>query len=189
MQRQKETAEGVENVSLEELVNESRTDEQAYSELIARTLPLIKRIAAIYQQSPADCDDLVSEGILGLLMAIKTYSPDKGAKFTTYACKCARNRMLNAVKKASAIRKNEDYTEEITVRDNISPEKIVINRELLAEVFSESCIKMSPREKDVLSLYLLGYSYDNIAKALKINRKAVDNALARVRQKLRTKLS
>lgn len=172
----------------EELCRLAVTDEAAYSELLSRYLPSVRRAAAIYQQSPADRDDLVSEGILGLMAAVKTFSPDKGAKFSTYALVCANRRILNSLKKISRIKGNEDYSDEPEPDANPSPEKIVLDREYISEIFAEvSSNSFSELEQSVLNLYLSGEPYDNIAGMLKIDRKAVDNALARVRRKLRRK--
>lgn len=171
----------------DELLASAQSDDGAYSELISRYLPSIRRIAAIYEKSPADRDDLVSEGILGLMSAVKTYSPDKGASFSTYAGVCANNRMLNALKKAQRIQGREGSFEEINASSGSSPEKIVIDREALREVFSEVESNLTELEREVFTLYLQGVSYDETAKVLGIDKKSVDNALARVRRKLRRK--
>lgn len=170
----------------DELLKALPDDDGAYSELISRYLPSIRRIAAIYQKSPADRDDLVSEGILGLMNAVRTYSSDKGASFSTYAGVCANNRMLNALKKQQRIQGRESF-EEINADSGMSPEKIAIDREALREIFSEVDSNLTELEREVFTLYLAGVSYDETAKLLEIDKKSVDNALARVRRKLRRK--
>ena len=171
----------------DELLRIVSEDEGAYSELISRYLPSIRRIAAIYKTSPADRDDLVSEGILGLMNAVRTYTPEKGASFSTYANVCANNRILNALKKSQRIQGREGSFEEINASSGSSPEKIVIDREALREVFSEVESNLTELEREVFTLYLSGVSYDETAKLLEIDKKSVDNALARVRRKLRRK--
>ena len=171
----------------DELLKSAATDEDAYSELISRHLPSIRRLAAIYKTSPADRDDLISEGILGLMSAIKSYSPDKGASFATYAGVCANNRIINALKKQQRIQGREGSFEEITAETHLSPEKIVLDREALREVFSEIETNLSELEREFFWLYLEGASYNETAKLLGVDYKTVDNALARVRRKLRRK--
>ena len=171
----------------DELLKLAATDDEAYSELISRHLPSIRRLAAIYKTSPADRDDLVSEGILGLMNAINTYSPEKGASFGTYAGVCANNRIINALKKQQRIRGREGSFEEIRAETTLNPEKIVLDREVLREVFSEIETNLSDLEREVFGLYLAGVSYEETAKLLGIDYKSVDNALARVRRKLRRK--
>lgn len=161
--------------------------ERAYSELISRYLPSVRRLASLYSRTSADRDDLVSEGILGLMNAVRTYCKGKGASFSTYASVCINNRMLTALKKSAAIYRREEPLDDADGRGGASPEKIVIDREALSEIFSEISENLSQMEKQVFSMYLGGESYEKIAKLLDIDRKSVDNALARVRKKLRRK--
>lgn len=175
------------SVTDDELVLIALTNDEAYSELISRYLPSIRRLSRVYTKSSADRDDLVSEGILGLMNAVKTYSSDKGASFSTYAGVCVNNRMLTALKKSLRIQKREESLDEFDASGGSSPEKIVIDREALNEIFSEVSENLTELERTVFLQYLGGDSYDDIAKGLDIDRKAVDNALARVRKKLRKK--
>lgn len=171
----------------DELLRMVPEDEDAYSELISRYLPSIRRIASIYKTTPADRDDLVSEGILGLMNAVKTYSPDKGASFSTYVSVCANNRILNALKKAQRIQGREGSFDEVNASSEHSPEKIVIDREALSEVFSEIESNLTELEREVFTLWLAGVGYNEISKLVEIDKKSVDNALTRVRRKLRRK--
>lgn len=171
----------------EELLKLAPINEEAYSELISRYLPYVKRMAAIYQNSPADRDDLVSEGILGLMAAVRSYLPDGGASFATYAMVCANRRILSALKIQRKIVGNEDYSQQSEPDGGASPEKIVLDRVYIGEIFKEVESSFSELEKDVLNLYLLGEPYGEIARRLGVDRKAVDNALSRVRRKLRRK--
>ena len=175
-----------------ELVLLAKESDAAYSELISRYLPSIRRLARIYTKSSADRDDLVSEGILGLMSAVRTFSEGKGAGFSTYAGVCVNNRMMTALKKSAIISNREEPIEDISssagtigASDRSSPEKIVLDREALSEIFSEISGNLTGLERSVFDLYLMGASYADITKSLGINAKAVDNALARVRRKLR----
>lgn len=168
----------------DELAIRARSDDSAYSELFSRFLPSIRRLAGIYTFSSADRDDLVSEGILGLMNAVSTFEPDRGASFPTYAGKCINNRMLTSLRKSAKIKRTEEPLGIVGVEGE-SPEKIVIDREALAEIFSEAAQTLSPIENRVLGMYLSGAGYEEIAKRLGTDRKAVDNALSRLRRKLR----
>ena len=90
-----------ETASDEELSLAALSSDDAYSELISRYLPSVRRLARVYTKSSADRDDLVSEGILGLMNAVKTFSADKNAGFSTYASVCINTRMLSALKKSA----------------------------------------------------------------------------------------
>lgn len=172
----------------EELVCASPENDGAYSELISRYLPSIRRLARVYTKSPADRDDLVSEGILGLLNAIRTFSEGRGASFSTYAGVCVNNRMLSALKKLSVIHRREESLEDNSTAQGTSPEKIVIDREVLSDIFSEVSENLTELERSVFGQYINGASYADISENLGIDKKAVDNALARVRRKLRRKI-
>lgn len=171
----------------ENLARAAAESAEAYSELISRYLPSIRILAGVYTQAAADRDDLVSEGILGLMNAVKTYQSGKGAKFSTYAGVCINNRMLTALRKSTAISRRESPLAEAEGEAGESPEKILIEREALNEIFSEVSQSFSELEKQVFAMRLGGCTYNAIAKRLDLDRKSVDNALARVRIKLRKK--
>lgn len=169
------------------LVRAAAESAEAYSELIMRYLPSIRVLAGVYTRSAADRDDLVSEGILGLMNAVKTYQSGKGAKFSTYAGVCINNRMRTALKKSTAISRREGPLVDAQDEVGESPENIFIEREALNEIFSEASQSFSELEKQVFAMRLGGCTYNTIAKRLDLDRKSVDNALARVRMKLRKK--
>ncbi len=173
----------------ETLVSLSTADEAAYSELISRHLAAVRRIARLYSTNPSDFDDLVSEGILGLMNAVKTYDGERGAGFSTYAYSCVHNRIITAIKKSQRIISREENIEAMELRESgVSPESIIITREELSEVFLWMENGLSKTEKSVFELYMSGASYQEIADRLGIPLKSADNALARVRRKLRRKL-
>lgn len=179
---------GCEPVSDEHLADLAKGDDpEAYGELISRCLPSVRRLARIYAKTEADRDDLVSEGILGVMSAIKTYDEKRGAAFSTYAGVCANRRMLSALKKSARIRDREEPIEDMGESGGTSPEKIVIDREALGEIFSEIEENLTDFERSVFAEYLSGASYSSAAEALGVDRKAIDNALSRVRRKLRRK--
>lgn len=163
-------------------------DEAAYSELISRNIGTVRRIAHLYSSNTADCDDLISEGIVGLLNAVRTFDGCRGASFSTYVYTCVNNRILTALKKSSRIIKCEENIDELDLGGSVSPESILIDREELGEVFSMIEKGLSKTEKSVFEEYLSGRSYQEIADKLGLSLKSVDNALARVRRKLRSKL-
>ncbi len=175
-------------LSDEELAALAKHSGDAYGALIGRYLPSLKKLSRLYTRISADRDDLVSEGILGLMSAVHGYDPGRGAGFSTFAGICVNRRMLSALKKSSRIKSREEPLDAEIVQEDASPEKTVLDREALSEVFKEISTGLTPLEKSVFSEYLSGKSYDAVAEKLGINRKAVDNALARVRRKLREKI-
>lgn len=175
------------SLSDNELLLLAASDEAAYSEIVSRYLGTVRRLAHVYLTNSSDCDDLMSEGIIGLMKAVKSYDFQKGASFSTYAYVCINNRMLTALKKTNRIISCEENIADVKLPENQSPESIVLNREEIDEVVSGIANNLSKTEKSVFELYMQGYTYSGIAQELGLDTKAVDNALLRVRRKLRRK--
>ena len=172
--------------SPEELVEKAKVgDENAMAELIVRFSPMVNAIAHDLSEQ-FEVEDLAQEGMFGLLSAIYGYDNDKGAKFSTFASVCVRNRIMNAIKSLS--RQNSftvDVFSDVIPDFSSDPQDIWSNREQnsqLADTFRE---KLSDFELEVLKLYLGGYSYNSISQKLDCTAKSIDNALQRIRRKLR----
>ena len=66
-----------------------------------------------------------------------------------------------------------------------NPEDVVIDRENVIQLEQTIERELSGFEKQVLDLYLTGMSYQQIAKVLGRDDKSTDNALQRIKTKLR----
>lgn len=187
---------GFSDASLVDLFNSGY--ENAFTILSDRYFKLIRSIASRYNISGLEPEDLTQEGLLGLLSAVKSYSSERGASFKTYAGLCINRRIITLLKRSGG-NKNKalnDYVslydeslEQSVTDEGVNPEEVFISHEgvnLLKKQIS-SCL--STKEKRVLSLYLAGESYNNISHVLDISPKAVDNALQRVRSKLKRHIS
>ena len=160
--------------------------------LIARYIPLIKARAAYFKSSSVERDDLISEGFLGLLGAIRSYDAEKGT-FAAFASTCISNKMKTAVSKNGGnyperVSMDEAKLEEIG-DESPSAEELLIQKEQYDEIEKMTESLLSKREKDVFMLYLSAYSYAQIAEKLGISAKAVDNALSRAKAKLRSAMA
>lgn len=172
----------------------SNNDSFAFVELTARYLPLVKAKAARFRSTMLETDDLCQEGLMGLLNAARTYDSAGGASFKTYAGVCITNRMIMACRTA-ANQKNlplnnfislSDHDTELGVSDNTTnPETVLIDSESLELMRQRMEQMLSQMELRVLMLYLDGCSYSEISSKLGITFKAADNALQRVRLKLK----
>ena len=156
--------------------------------LISRYMPLIKAKASSFKNSHVETDDLVSEGFLGLLGAIRSYDPEKGA-FAAFASICISNKMKTAVAKGSAnpipaLSLDDSNIEEIS-DGNPGTEDLIILKEQNSEMMKQVEQLLSEREREAFYLYLSAYSYNQIAEKLGITSKAVDNAITRAKSKLR----
>lgn len=161
--------------------------EVAMAAVIARYMPVIRRAARRAAGPGLDFEDAVQEGIIGLFSAIQTFGEDRGASFSTYAAVCVNNAVSGA-KKAAGRKKHAPLNHSVPISDEQSipgPEEAAIVREQVQVTLKKASTVLSPMEKTVLRLYLDGFSYPQIAKKLGIKEKAVENALGRVRKKLR----
>lgn len=162
---------------------------RAVSMLLARLSPLVRVKAAKLHAYGVDLDDLAQEGMLGLLSAIYTYHDNFGALFQTYASVCVGNRILSFIKKASRQKRQplleyHNFDDKL-IDPRLNPEELVIEEEELDRLKQSLFSQLSQTEHSVITLYLAGCSYEEIAKKLGSTAKSVDNALQRVRRKLR----
>lgn len=170
----------------EELALAARTDKSAENALVLRYLRLVCIKAQLCAGNGIDSDDLRQEGLLGLLSAIMSFDPGKGVKFSTFAETCIVNRMYSFMSKSkrnSSESLDPEMTEQLTAEG--TPESIYLSKEFYSELFSSIPEVLSETERRVFELCLQGESYKQTAIELGMTVKAVDNAMQRVRRKLR----
>lgn len=174
--------------------------------LIVRHSRLVRSIARPYFLAGGDGEDLIQEGMLGLVKAIRDYSGSKSASFRTFAELCIRSRMQSAVK--TALRdKHKPLNNYVSIDNSLidpdadpaayhaiyqdwgDPESLVIGQEKLRELTNSLDGLLSCFESKVLELYLEGYSYSEIGYRMKKIPKSVDNAVQRIRRKLSRQIS
>ena len=150
----------------------------------------------------ADHEDIVQEGMIGLYKAIRDYRADRLSSFRAFAELCVTRQIITAIKTAtrqkhiplnSYVSLNKPLFDEesdrtlmdVIVEGQVSnPEEIIINREDLIHINGKIKDVLSGLEQDVLSAYLDGKSYQEIAESLGRHVKSIDNALQRVKRKL-----
>jgi|LSQX01.1.fsa_nt_gb RNA polymerase sporulation-specific sigma factor len=177
----------------EELVLLARSgDDSSMAALIARIAPLVKSRAACVYGSGIEPDDLAQEGMMGFLDAVNSFRVDGGASFRTYAVTCIDHRIASALRRQSRgkdipinsfISINQDGVDIEAV--GADPQEIVSRKEETARLNRILDELLSGLERRVIYYYLAGQSYEQIAKSLNITAKAVDNALQRIKKKLR----
>ena len=163
-------------------------DRKAVTELIGRYRPFVAMIASHYFGASMETDDMIQEGLIGLLSAVYSYSAVRNASFKTYCAACVTNSIRSAVK-ANAGRKNAPLNSSVPLDDvdltaGASPEQIVLADEKALYIKRLIGTKLSAMESAVLKQHLNGADYRTAAAALGLTEKAVDNALQRVRNKL-----
>lgn len=173
----------------DELAVIAKTDKSAAAVIVSRYSKLILVKSEIFADSNADSDDLNQEGLIGLLNAISSFDPHKGAKFSTYAEVCIGNRMktflVKTRKAASGIENIDEIYENSCLSVEETPESILLDKEFFSELLSGIYDVLSPAEFRVFNLCMKGESYKSAAEKLGITEKAVDNAMQRARRKIR----
>jgi RNA polymerase sporulation-specific sigma factor len=138
-----------------------------------------------------DSEDLIQEGMIGLISAIRSYNPQNSASFKTYAERCIKNRLYSAIR-AAGRQKNSPLNESVPIEfamfsdddTSLDPERIVIAREASDDIITRAKSELSGLENEILGYYLDGMSYGDIAAETGKTVKSVDNAVQRIRKKL-----
>ncbi len=162
----------------------------------------VKAKARSYFLIGADREDIIQEGMIGLYKAIRDFRGDKLSSFRAFAELCITRQIITAIKTAtrqkhiplnSYVSLNKpiyDEDSDRTLLDILSgtkitdPEELMINREEYNDIEFKMGEILSELEWKVLTLYLEGKSYQEIALELQRHVKSIDNALQRVKRKL-----
>lgn len=200
---------GYEKYSDEELIVRLRDGEQGITDYIMEKYKnLVKSKAQSMYILGADREDLIQEGMIGLFKAIRDYDTGRDASFFTFADLCVSRQMYTAIQAAGRLKNAPlnsyvslyvDYTqkldgestEEMKLINNLispseqNPEALLIDRENVQYMEEVIQKELSAFEKQVLDLYLTGMKYGQIAKVLGRDEKSTDNALQRIKSKIR----
>ena len=192
------------SVSDEELCAQAAQGDCAAEEaLVLRHSRLVRVCARPFFLAGGDSEDLIQEGMLGLLSAIREYRPDRNARFRTFAELCIRRRIITAVKQAAG-GKHSPLNNGISLEPSLllaeretgaalyrqeNPEDTIIHREALRSLEKAIQSSLTPLEAKVLAHFLEGLSYREIAEKLSCSTKTVDNAVQRIRRKVARHLS
>ena len=198
-----------EKCSDEELIMRQRDGEEAVTDYIMdKYKNLVRNKAKSMYILGADREDLIQEGMIGLFKAIRDYDTGRDASFFTFADLCVSRQMYTAVQ-AAGRQKHTPLNTYISLYANASenggleggeerelidsmlsqseqnPEDLLIDRENVERLEKIIEKELSPFENQVLDLYLTGMKYNQIAKVLGRDDKSTDNALQRIKTKLK----
>ena len=191
-------------LSDEELISRLREGHEDIRDyLMEKHKNLVRKKARALYLIGGDNDDLIQEGMIGLYKAIRDFDPERGASFHTFADLCISRQLYTAVQ-ASQRQKhqplnsyvslsNSDNEEQTSSRAsyaandvrNRNPEELFIARENLEDMEDLIEKKLSRFEREVLRYYLSGMNYSQIADTLGKSSKATDNALQRIKKKIK----
>ena len=196
-----------EKLSDEQLIDRLRGGEGEISEYICEKYKnLVRRKAKSMFILGGDTEDLIQEGMIGLFKAVRDYDSGRDASFYTFAELCISRQLYTAVQAAGRKKhlplnsyvslygnedgakkgkEQEELLEEISDSARLNPEELFLDRERTEYLENAIEKELSPFEKQVLDLYLTGMSYSEIARVLGREEKSTDNALQRLKGKIR----
>ena len=185
-----------------ELLNNAKVDKNALETALIYYKPLVVNVSKKYFMIGGDNEDLVQEGMIGLLGAINSFDSNKNDNFPVYAKTLIERKIINAIKVANSkkhsflneglpldnqgdVISEEEQGIKIPVNFNKnSPDKKLINLEDIKLLLKDMTKSLSDFEKKVLNLYIFGYTYKEIAKEFDKSPKSIDNAINRIKNKL-----
>lgn len=168
-------------------------DKKSFDELLRRYRAMVKVKSRVIVPPGLERDDIIQEGMIGLFKAIRDFRAGHGVPFSLFAAMCVERQITTAIRAATRqkhaplnlslpLDATESAEDNNMMRDYraVNPLKSLIDKEEI-----DSARKtLTEREAAVMGLRLNGKTYHEIADALDISEKAVDNALRRARQKL-----
>ena len=202
----------MENLKEEELILRAQSgDDEAMNKLLSHYKTLVLSVTRKYFLINNEPSDLVQEGMIGLFNAIRSFDKSSHVSFYSYARLCIKRQVQSAVISNNRLKNQMLNTyfsinnqgkilltesrgdEKLNDEDNgfyleskgFTPEENVVFKEKLEETEDKIEKVLSTYEKEVLRLYMSGLNYTQIAIKLKKDAKSIDNALSRIKIKLK----
>ena len=186
----------------EELIQKLREgDERIMDYILEKYKPLVLRKANAMFLIGGDTDDLIQEGMIGLFKAIRDYRADREASFFHFAELCINRQLYSAVEASNrkkhvplntyvsfysqTTEEGKSLAETLLTDQMDDPEQLVIEQENFTAFWEQLREQLSALERQVLDAYLEGKNYRQIAEELGKSPKTIDNALSRIKGKIR----
>lgn len=198
----------IKNPDMQLAIEAQAGDVEAEEALIRKYSGIVYKKAHAYFMAGADVEDVVQEGMIGLLKAVRKYDAAKKATFGTFAEICVTNQIISAIRSAERIKhkplntsvslsrpvKTESSSSgensSVTLGDMLSanpadsPEELLVIKDVAYYILNNGDNIFSELEMKVLNEYIKGYSCSQIAQRLGKTPKSVDNALQRTKKKI-----
>ena len=196
-----------ENMPDEQLIRKLREGETAIMDyIISKYKHVVIRAAKAMYLLGGENDDLIQEGMIGLFKAVRDFDVNQETSFYSFAELCISRQMYTAIKLSQRQKhmplnsyislydirttatedKQSPLIEQLEMETNNNPEELFIDKERMLMLVHELNERLSDMERRVLHLHLQGEDYRSIAELLDKSPKSIDNALQRIRQKMRT---
>ena len=190
------------SMSDEQLIQQLRAGETKWMDyLLDKYKPLVRKKANAMYLIGGDTDDLIQEGMIGLFKAIRDYDTAKETGFSGFAQLCVTRQIYSAVEASNrkkhtplntyvsfysqADEEGKSLAETLISDELYNPEELIINQENVQYFWEKLKERLSAMERQVLDQYLSGLNYQQIAENMEKSPKAIDNALQRIKGKIR----
>ena len=173
-------------------------DRPAEEVLAARYHRVVRSCARPYFLAGGDSEDLMQEGMFGLIKAMREFDPQRSPLFRPFAGLCIHQQVCSALRR-DASQKNAPLNQSVPLNPSllnansvfaqVDPERLLIDREKAASLLENTRKQLSAFEEKILGLFLDGLAYGEIAETVGKPIKSVDNAVQRIRRKVARQLS
>ena len=176
-------------------------DQSVVNAIVDGWLMRVIHMAGMYDDVPVNMEDLIQEGMIGLFKAVTSYQEEKNTSFSTFAYLCVQRQIYTTItafnrKKhiplntAISLFEQKNQEEELSLDEILetpeeTPEEMMLRKEELNDYYKMLDQNLSKFEKQVMYHYLNGETYTTIAKKLGKSDKSIDNAIQRIRRKIR----
>lgn len=193
----------LETMSDEEIIRLSKNGNGYATEyLMEKYRNFVRAKSRTYFLIGADKEDIIQEGMIGLYKAIRDYKFDTQASFKSFAELCITRQIITAIKTATRqkhiplnsyislskpVYENENdriLLDTVVERSRLNPEEIILDKERFFHIEEKLYEILSKLEWVVLTKYLEGMSYIEIASQINKSEKSIDNALQRIKKKI-----
>ena len=174
-------------------------DQEAVSQILDKYKGFVLMNSRKFFLNGADREDLHQEGMIGLIKAIRKYDDGRNASFSTFASICIRRQIITAVKSSNtgknkvlntavnAFYEGEEFNFSYSKKSlNLNnPEEIFLGKEKIKGLKEYLHLSLSKMENEIFEFMLLGNDYIEIAEKTGKKTKAVDNAIQRIKKKVK----
>ena len=189
-------------ISDEKLLRQIQSgNDDAMECLLERYRDMVRKEARSFFLAGGDEEDLIQEGMIGLFKAVTSKKKKKSTSFSTFAYLCVQRQIYTTItafnrKKhiplntAISLFEQKNQEEELSLDEILetpeeTPEEMMLRKEELNDYYKMLDQNLSKFEKQVMYHYLNGETYTTIAKKLGKSDKSIDNAIQRIRRKIR----
>lgn len=179
------------------LIEKAQADDmQSFEKLVEIYTPYVKSLARRYFLIGGELEDIIQIGLMGLCVAIRKYDKSLGTSFKTFVNMVVLSDIKNEITKSQNTKNrmlaecmslelnNEDDDAWVYVPESAdkSPEEQLIQKQKIKTIICELNQSLNAQEKKILSMYLKGFKYAEIAEKIDSTTKRVDNTLTKAKK-------